>query len=135
MYYISTQSTKDWILQLCINKKHGSFQEFYEVEQLNEQSGRCLSQFFTTLHLILNIVYICTYIENQFKLCSSRRLEDPVEEVRAQAVISLGTLNVKNERIIRSLVEMLELDSSEYVRLIVSMKNIIEIYKQELIKK
>ena len=30
---------------------------------------------------------------------------------------------------------MLELDSSEYVRLIVSMKNIIEIYKQELIKK
>ena len=32
-----------------------------------------------------------------------------------------GTLEMKNEKIIRLLLEMLELDSSEYVRLMVSL--------------
>ena len=31
-----------------------------------------------------------------------------------------GTLGMKNERILRQLIEMVELDSSEYVRLMVS---------------
>eukprot|EP00058_Branchiostoma_floridae_P018096 XP_002603585.1 hypothetical protein BRAFLDRAFT_126911 [Branchiostoma floridae] len=45
------------------------------------------------------------------------RLEDSSEDVRAQAVITLGTLGVRKERTLRLLLEMLELDSSEYVRL------------------
>ncbi|XP_078610607.1 uncharacterized protein LOC144881418 isoform X1 [Branchiostoma floridae x Branchiostoma japonicum] len=48
---------------------------------------------------------------------AERRLEDSSEDVRAQAVITLGTLGVRKERTLRLLLEMLELDSSEYVRL------------------
>ncbi|KAL8600887.1 hypothetical protein ACOMHN_045025 [Nucella lapillus] len=53
----------------------------------------------------------CEAVEN--------RLEDPDKKVRAEAVISVGTLGMKNERVIRLLLEMLELDSSEYVRLMI----------------
>ena len=38
-----------------------------------------------------------------------------------------GTLGMKNERVIRLLLEMLELDSSEYVRLMVSIAEMLEI--------
>lgn len=38
-----------------------------------------------------------------------------------------GTLGMKNERVIRLLLEMLELDSSEYVRLMVSTAQILEL--------
>ncbi|XP_076072539.1 uncharacterized protein LOC143044417 isoform X2 [Mytilus galloprovincialis] len=50
---------------------------------------------------------------------TEKNLEDPDEDTRSQAVISVGTLGMKNERIIRILLEMLELDSSDYVRLMV----------------
>ncbi|XP_070186621.1 uncharacterized protein [Littorina saxatilis] len=53
----------------------------------------------------------CEAVEN--------RLEDPDEKLRAEAVISVGTLGMKNEHVIRLLLEMLELDSSEYVRLMI----------------
>ncbi|XP_048763118.1 uncharacterized protein LOC125671422 isoform X3 [Ostrea edulis] len=46
-------------------------------------------------------------------------LEDTDEDARSQAVISVGTLGLKNEKITRLLLEMLELDSSDYVRLMV----------------
>ncbi|KAL4239547.1 HEAT repeat containing 9 [Mactra antiquata] len=49
-----------------------------------------------------------------------KRLEDTDEDIRAQAVISVGTLEMKNEKIIRLLLEMLELDASEYVRLMIA---------------
>ncbi|XP_053391343.1 uncharacterized protein LOC123563746 isoform X3 [Mercenaria mercenaria] len=49
-----------------------------------------------------------------------KRLEDMDEDIRAQAVISVGTLEMKNEKIIRLLLEMLELDASEYVRLMIA---------------
>ncbi|KAL3877329.1 hypothetical protein ACJMK2_035059 [Sinanodonta woodiana] len=49
-----------------------------------------------------------------------KKLEDPDEDVRAEAVISVGTLEMKNEKIIRLLLEMLELDSSDYVRLMIA---------------
>ncbi|XP_052764355.1 uncharacterized protein LOC128206119 isoform X3 [Mya arenaria] len=49
-----------------------------------------------------------------------KRLEDLDEDIRAQAVISVGTLEMKNEKIIRLLLEMLELDPSEYVRLMIA---------------
>nr|XP_022312615.1 uncharacterized protein LOC111117711 isoform X4 [Crassostrea virginica] len=48
-----------------------------------------------------------------------KRLEDPDEDARSHAVISVGTLGMKNEKITRLLLEMLELDSSDYVRLMV----------------
>ncbi|XP_052684890.1 uncharacterized protein LOC128164871 isoform X3 [Crassostrea angulata] len=48
-----------------------------------------------------------------------KRLEDTDEDARSQAVISVGTLGMKNEKITRLLLEMLELDSSDYVRLMV----------------
>lgn len=50
---------------------------------------------------------------------TEKNLDDPDEDTRSQAVISVGTLGMKNERIIRILLEMLELDSSDYVRLMV----------------
>ncbi|KAK7507498.1 hypothetical protein BaRGS_00001433, partial [Batillaria attramentaria] len=53
----------------------------------------------------------CESVEN--------RLEAPDENTRAEAVISVGTLGMKNERVIRLLLEMLELDASEYVRLMI----------------
>lgn len=46
-------------------------------------------------------------------------LEDTDEKKRAEAVISVGTLGIKNEHVIRLLLEMLELDASEYVRLMI----------------
>ncbi|XP_052261939.1 uncharacterized protein LOC127865911 isoform X4 [Dreissena polymorpha] len=49
-----------------------------------------------------------------------KRLEDMDEDIRAQAVISVGTLEMKNEKIVRLLLEMLELDTSEYVRLMIA---------------
>ncbi|XP_064618168.1 LOW QUALITY PROTEIN: uncharacterized protein LOC135482224 [Liolophura sinensis] len=59
---------------------------------------------------------------NMFPKASERveqRLEDTDENIRAQAVISLGTLGMKSEKIIRQLLEMIELDSSEYVRIMI----------------
>ncbi|CAL1526331.1 unnamed protein product [Lymnaea stagnalis] len=47
------------------------------------------------------------------------KLEDVNEESRAQAVVAVGTLGMKNEKLIRFLLEMLELDSSDYVRLMI----------------
>lgn len=46
-----------------------------------------------------------------------RRLEDPAEEVRARAVISLGTLKMKGVKEMKALLDILELDSSVYVRI------------------
>lgn len=46
-----------------------------------------------------------------------RRLEDSAEEVRARAVISLGTLKMKGVKEMKALLDILELDSSVYVRI------------------
>lgn len=46
-----------------------------------------------------------------------RRLEDPAEEVRARAVISLATLRMKGVKEMKALLDILELDSSVYVRI------------------
>lgn len=46
-----------------------------------------------------------------------RRLEDPAEEVRARAVISLATLGMKGVKEMKALLDLLELDSSVYVRI------------------
>ncbi|XP_020905369.1 protein HEATR9 [Exaiptasia diaphana] len=46
-----------------------------------------------------------------------RRLEDPNEEVRARSVISLATLGMKGGREMKALLDILELDSSVYVRI------------------
>lgn len=46
-----------------------------------------------------------------------RRLEDPAEEVRSRAVISLATLRMKGVKEMKSLLDILELDSSVYVRI------------------
>ncbi|XP_060063442.1 nestin-like [Ylistrum balloti] len=48
-----------------------------------------------------------------------KRLENPEEDVRAQAVIAVGTLGMKNEKTTRMLLEMFELDASDYVRLMI----------------
>ncbi|KAK3736717.1 hypothetical protein RRG08_059247 [Elysia crispata] len=48
-----------------------------------------------------------------------RKLEDNEEDARAQAAIAVGTLGMKSEKLIRLLLEMLELDSSDYVRLMI----------------
>ncbi|XP_035827330.1 uncharacterized protein LOC101845258 [Aplysia californica] len=55
------------------------------------------------------------------KACETveRKLEDAEEDARAQAAISVGTLGMKSEKLIRLLLEMLELDSSDYVRLMI----------------
>jgi len=39
--------------------------------------------------------------------------------MRAQAVISVGTLGMRSEKLVRLLLEMLELDASDYVRLMI----------------
>lgn len=46
-----------------------------------------------------------------------RRLEDPTEEVRGRAVISLATLEMKGVKEMKALLDILELDSSVYVRI------------------
>ncbi|KAJ7376450.1 HEAT repeat containing 9 [Desmophyllum pertusum] len=46
-----------------------------------------------------------------------RRLEDPAEEVRGRAVISLATLEMKGVKEMKALLDILELDSSVYVRI------------------
>jgi len=46
-----------------------------------------------------------------------RRLEDPAEEVRGHAVISLATLEMKGVKEMKALLDILELDSSVYVRI------------------
>lgn len=46
-----------------------------------------------------------------------RRLEDPGEEVRGRAVISLATLEMKGVKEMKALLDILELDSSVYVRI------------------
>lgn len=48
-----------------------------------------------------------------------KRLENPEEDVRAQAVIAVGTLGIKNEKTTRMLLEMFELEASDYVRLMI----------------
>uniref|UniRef100_A0A7M5WY32 Uncharacterized protein n=3 Tax=Clytia hemisphaerica TaxID=252671 RepID=A0A7M5WY32_9CNID len=45
-----------------------------------------------------------------------RKLEDRDESVRAEGIISLATLQVKTERELKILLDILELDSSTYVR-------------------
>ncbi|XP_031566624.1 uncharacterized protein LOC116301673 [Actinia tenebrosa] len=45
------------------------------------------------------------------------RLEDPSEDVRAKAVISMATLGMKGGREMKALLDLLELDSSVYVRI------------------
>ncbi|KAJ8319004.1 hypothetical protein KUTeg_004095 [Tegillarca granosa] len=53
-----------------------------------------------------------------------KRLDDAEDDIRAQAVISVGTLGMKTEKISRVLLEMLELDSSDYiVRTFVELKS------------
>ncbi|KAH9513080.1 hypothetical protein Btru_035790 [Bulinus truncatus] len=51
--------------------------------------------------------------------CVVLKLEDLEEEKRAQAAIAVGTLGLKNEKVVRLLLEMLELDLSDYVRLMI----------------
>ncbi|XP_038065353.1 uncharacterized protein LOC119735636 isoform X2 [Patiria miniata] len=46
-----------------------------------------------------------------------KRLEDDDDDHRAHAVIAVGVLGMKADKIIRTLLEMLELDSCDYVRL------------------
>lgn len=46
-----------------------------------------------------------------------RRLEDPAEEVRGRAVVSLATLEMKGVKEMKALLDILELDSSGYVRI------------------
>ncbi|XP_048586583.1 uncharacterized protein LOC5504792 isoform X2 [Nematostella vectensis] len=46
-----------------------------------------------------------------------RRLEDPKEEVRGRAVISLATLGMKGTKEMKALLDLLELDTSVYVRI------------------
>ncbi|XP_013379125.2 uncharacterized protein LOC106150709 [Lingula anatina] len=48
-----------------------------------------------------------------------KHLDSTDEDIRSQAVISLGVLGKKDEKTVRILLEMLELDSSEYVRLMI----------------
>ncbi|XP_064635806.1 uncharacterized protein LOC135492977 isoform X2 [Lineus longissimus] len=48
---------------------------------------------------------------------AEKRLDDANEDIRAQAVISVGTLGIRSQKIIKALLEMVELDSSEFVRL------------------
>lgn len=48
-----------------------------------------------------------------------RKLENNEEDARAQAATAVGTLGMKSEKLIRLLLEMLELDSSDYVRLMI----------------
>ncbi|CAD5122129.1 DgyrCDS10577 [Dimorphilus gyrociliatus] len=52
-------------------------------------------------------------------LNTEKKLEDKTAEGRAQAVIAVGTLGMHTNRILRMLLEMLELDSSEHVRVLV----------------
>ncbi|XP_071948703.1 uncharacterized protein [Antedon mediterranea] len=47
------------------------------------------------------------------------RLEDEDDSLRTSAVISVGVLGMKSDHVIRMLLDMLELDSSDYVRLMV----------------
>ncbi|KAK6187104.1 hypothetical protein SNE40_005199 [Patella caerulea] len=55
------------------------------------------------------------------RACESveKRLDDCDEETRAEAVVSVGTLGMKSEKLTRLLLEMLELDTSEYVRIMI----------------
>ncbi|XP_022095468.1 uncharacterized protein LOC110981826 isoform X2 [Acanthaster planci] len=46
-----------------------------------------------------------------------KKLEDDDDDSRAHAVIAVGVLGMKADKIIRTLLEMLELDSCDYVRL------------------
>ncbi len=46
-----------------------------------------------------------------------RRLDSGRSEERAQAVIALQATGIKSDKTLRALVEMLALDSSDYVRL------------------
>lgn len=48
-----------------------------------------------------------------------KKLEDDDDDVRAQGAIAVGVLDMKTDKVIRTLLEMLELDSSEFVRLYV----------------
>lgn len=48
----------------------------------------------------------------------SRKTERPIILI----VLFQGTLGIRNERIIRTLLEMLELDPSEYIRILVRKK-------------
>ncbi|ELT97382.1 hypothetical protein CAPTEDRAFT_190566 [Capitella teleta] len=48
-----------------------------------------------------------------------KKMEDPHEDIRIQAVVSVGTLGMKNERTLRALLEMLDLDPSPLVRLMI----------------
>ncbi|ESO98615.1 hypothetical protein LOTGIDRAFT_238980 [Lottia gigantea] len=55
------------------------------------------------------------------RACESveKRLENRDEEIRAEAVVSVGTLGMRSEKLTRLLLEMLELDTSEYVRIMI----------------
>jgi len=46
-----------------------------------------------------------------------RRLENPAEEIRGRAVISMATLEMKGVKEMKALLDILELDSSVYVRI------------------
>ncbi|XP_077979938.1 uncharacterized protein LOC144435229 [Glandiceps talaboti] len=46
-----------------------------------------------------------------------KKLEDDSDDVRAQGAIAVGVLGIKTDKVVRTLLEMLELDSSEFVRL------------------
>ncbi|XP_070579335.1 uncharacterized protein [Ptychodera flava] len=46
-----------------------------------------------------------------------KKLEDDDDDIRAQGALAVGVLGMKTDKIIRMLLEMLELDSSEFVRL------------------
>ncbi|XP_028395285.1 uncharacterized protein LOC114519362 [Dendronephthya gigantea] len=53
------------------------------------------------------------------KACSlvHRRLDDPEDTVRARAIISMATLEMKGEKELKSLLDILALDSSVYARI------------------
>ncbi|XP_074647936.1 uncharacterized protein LOC141903632 isoform X2 [Tubulanus polymorphus] len=66
---------------------------------------------------------------------AEKNLEDADDDKRAQAVISIGTLGIKRERVVRLLLEMLELDSSEYVRLqIVRTFGMLQLYDKRVLR-
>jgi len=47
----------------------------------------------------------------------NERIDDPSPEIRSNAVIAISAVGIRNDKMLRSLIEMLGLDTSDYVRL------------------
>ncbi|CAH1794759.1 unnamed protein product [Owenia fusiformis] len=94
---------------VCIEKETEKIYEQLERRLWNDPNQAVREEISKTLQALQLFTRACERLE--------KRLEDANPDVRAQSVISLGTLGIRNEKILRLLLEMLELDVSEQVRI------------------